>query len=275
MNFKYFSKNGEILPLEQAVVPISNLEYSYGFGVYETLRVKGKVVYFLSEHTERLFRSAKIIQLDHDFTQQQIEQTVKDLVNKLEDQVYNIKILLIGDDKKEEATVYIIPISPYFPDKKLYKQGIDTITFRYERLYPSAKTLNMLPSYLAYRSAKNADCYDALFINKHDCITEGTRTNFFTIKDRTLTTPQLLDVLEGVTRKMVIKVAKEKGFKIIEQNIKLADLSQYDGAFLTSTSSKIIPIKKIDNFEFMTIPDDLLSLMKYFNEFLDNYRLLY
>ena len=67
MDFKYFSKNGELLPVEDAVVPLANIEYQYGFGVYETIRVVHGTPYFLKDHLERLQESARLIGLEHSF----------------------------------------------------------------------------------------------------------------------------------------------------------------------------------------------------------------
>ena len=136
-------------------------------------------------------------------------------------------------------------------------------------MYPQAKTLNMLASYLAYREAKEKNCYDALFVNRNGNIIEGTRTNFFTIKGRTIYSPLEKNILLGVTRKHILEVAKQNGFVIEEKNIPLTGLSEYDGAFLTGTSIKILPIKKVDNFEYGGIPDDLKKLMLAFDEYLN------
>src|SRR3990167_8822085 len=67
MDFKYFSRNGKILPIEDATIPLSNIEYQYGFGVYESIRIANGTPLFLNEHLERLENSAKIIGLEHSF----------------------------------------------------------------------------------------------------------------------------------------------------------------------------------------------------------------
>jgi branched-chain amino acid aminotransferase len=264
--FNFFSKNGQILPVEQAVIPLSNIEYSYGFGVYETLKVRHGILYFVDQHVERLFHSAEIIDLKHSFTKEDVKRYIKELVSKLEVDAGNIKMLLIGG---REPQLYIQALAPLFPDRKLYSDGAKTITVHYERLYPNAKTLNMFPSYMAYRKAKEAECYDALLLNKSGNIIEGTRTNFFAVKVNVLYTPPLKEVLEGVTRQTVISVAEKNGFKLVEEDIPFDKISDYDGAFLTSTSTKIVPIKQIDEFTFPEIPQVLKQLMKFYDTFLD------
>lgn len=273
MEFKYFSQNGKILPIEQAVIPIGNIEYAYGFGVYENLRIANGLAYFLKDHVERLIESAKIIGISHPFDPSFVEGSIIDLVKKTKINTYNLKILLIGGTTKEKASLYIFCLNPLFPDKKLYRDGAKFITYNHERPFPHAKTLNMLQSYIAYKKAKESGAYDALLINHDGFILEGTRTNFFCIKDKVIYTPRELDILLGVMRKATLKVASENNYQIVEKNIKLDDIKSYDGAFVTSTSSKIIPVKSINDY-VLNIPETLKELMMLLNNFLEkNFRL--
>ena len=268
MAFQYFSKNGEVLPISDAVIPLSSIEYQYGFGVYETIRVSNKLAYFVVDHIERLGESARIIGLEHQFTGEQIQKSIAELIKKNKVESANIKVLLIGATKKEDSQLFIICLNPLFPDKKLYREGASFVTYNYVRAFPHAKTLNMLQSYLAYKKAKESGAYDALLINNEGCITEGTRTNFFCINGKTIISPREDEILLGVTRKAVLHVAKENGYEVEERDITWGDLEKCDGAFVTSTSSKIIPIRKIDDLEFRG-PAALQELMKLFDLFLD------
>ncbi|MDP2648502.1 MAG: aminotransferase class IV [Patescibacteria group bacterium] len=267
--FAYFSKNGELLPDAEAVVPLSDIAYSYGFGVYESIRVVAGIPYFMADHAKRLLASAEILGLEHTLTQEFVESTVRALIEKNAVNDCNVKVLLVGAKRAEDATLYIQCLNPLFPDKKLYRDGVRCISVEYERIFPHAKSLSMLRSYLAYRDAKNAGAYDALLVDGEGCIREGTRTNFFCIKDKTLYSPPEGKILLGVTRKAVLKVAAEEGFAIEERDIKYTDISAYDGAFLTSTSSKILPIRSVDDTTLPPQPDTLRQLMEAFGRFFD------
>ena len=269
MTFDFFSRNGNILPVAEAKVPLSNIEYSYGFGVYESIRVSNGVTYFLEEHIERLLGSARTISLEHPFSGKIVSRATAELLAENSAETCNVKILLIGGRTPEEPEFNILCLNPLFPDKKMYRDGVACVTYEYERPFPHAKTLNMLQSYLAYRKAKEADAYDALLINKRGCITEGTRTNFFCIQGKTLFSPNENDILLGVTRKAVLKVAADIGFEVVQKDIYPADLGGYDGAYLTSTSSKILPIRAIDNFQFTEQTAALKELMSAFDAFLE------
>lgn len=268
MAFDYFSKNGKVLPIEEANIPLSSIEYSYGFGVYETLRVSNRQIYFLKDHVERLMESARIIGLEHPFTEDIVGESISEIIAKNNAEICNIKMLLIGATSKEEAQLFIICLNPLFPDKKLYRDGATFTTYKYERVFPHAKTLNMLQSYLAYREAKKLGAYDSLLINRDGHITEGTRTNFFCIKDKIIYTPLEKDILLGVTRKSLLKVAVENGYEIVEKDIKIDDIANFDGAFISSTSSKIVPIKSIDEQVLKPQPEALKKLMSLFDDFL-------
>ena len=269
MTFPYFSKNGKMLPISEAHVSLSNIEYSYGFGVYETIRVNNKIPYFLKEHLERLELSAKTIGLDHIFNTGQKTEMVSSFIEKISEATFNLKLLLIGAVKKEDAQIFILASSPLFPERKWFKEGIKTITLKYERYWPHAKTLNMLGSYIAYKKAKENGCYDALLINRREEITEGTRTNVYFVKGSTLYSPPSSDILLGVMRMVLLRLIQASKIGFRQVCIPYKDISKFDGAFLTSTSSKILPIKQIDDYYFGEIPSLTRNLMKKLNEYLD------
>jgi branched-chain amino acid aminotransferase len=268
MAFGVFSKNGVILESKEAVMPLSNIEYAYGFGVYETVRaVRGKPL-FLTDHLERLMHSAVLLGLKHTFSPPQIERWTDELLTSIDADACNLKMLLIGAKTPEEATLFILPLAPLFPDRKLYTKGAKAITREYERILPQAKCLNMLGSYLAYRDAKAAGAYDALLLNRHRCITEGTRTNFFAMKGRTIISPPKEEILLGVTMKHMLQAAAACGMPVEYRPVPLADLPSFDAAFLTSTSSKVMPLATVDDLTF-TITPPLKELMDAFDEVSD------
>ncbi len=268
MSNDYFSHNGTVLPSKQAIVRLDNIQYSYGFGVYETLRVTRGVVFFMREHVERLFESARIIGLEHHFDATLIKDSIADVLKAGGTTDCNLKMLLIGGQKPQSADLYILVLNPLYPDRKLYRNGAHSVSYRYERYLPHAKTLNMLPSYLAYRTARMAGAYDALLVNSAGCITEGSRTNFFCIQGKTIVSPPESELLLGVMRAAVLKVAHENNYTYIERDIPISSLEKYDGAFLTSTSSKIIPLRSVDNLKLPNPPEALHVLEDKLDEFL-------
>ena len=155
------------------------MAFAYGFGVYETLKVRHGVLYFPEMHEERLWHSAEVIGLEHPFRSGDFRQFLDALVEANTVGDANLKALLLGGSSASEARLAIVALNPLFPDRKKYKQGGTVISWRGERVYPQAKTLNMLVSYLAYREAQSQDAYDAILVNRDNQFTEGTRTNLF------------------------------------------------------------------------------------------------
>lgn len=247
--------------MERAVVPLASIEYSYGFGVYETICVRNGELLFLGDHTERLLRSASLLKLKHTLKAEILEQWAQALSEKLQDDSYNLKILLIGAKQEADVTLAIIPLQPRFPEKKWYKRGVETITVAFDRPIPTAKTLNMLRSYLAQREATEHGCYEALSLHEDGCIYEGTRSNFYAVRGGAVITPPRGTILEGITQTHVLALAREHGIEVREDRIPAAEIPNFDGAFLTSSSAKVMPIRKIGSHEFAGIPETTKRLM--------------
>src|SRR5690606_6278784 len=131
----------------------------------------------------------------------------------------NLKMLLYGGNSTEDAQLIILASAPYYPNRKWYNEGVKLISFEYERWMPQAKTLNMLPSYFYYKEAKRQDAYDALLLDRQGNMLEGTRTNVFFIKDRTIVSPPKEVILEGVTLMSLEKIIASTNFDIIYRSV--------------------------------------------------------
>ena len=268
MDLTHAMLNGSLIRAEEAVISAYNIEYTYGFGVYESIRVTNGIAYFLDNHIERLLESARIISLFHSVSHDDVRSWVHALMATITDESYNLKILLIGAPSPERVQCFILPLRPSFPDKRWYKRGVTVSVAQYERLFPQAKTLNMLGSYLAYNSAKKNGHYDALLTERNGHITEGTRTNVLFIRGNSIVTPPNESILPGITRDVVLHVAQKLHIPLLIEPIPLTRISEFGGAFLTSTSSKILPIRAVADQEFGELPPTLLSLMNEFSSYL-------
>lgn len=262
MSFDYISRNLQISPASEAQVSLQNIAFSYGYGVYENIRVTNGEIRYLDEHLERLETSCKYLEIKPKFSLDQIKYACIELNNQYPEQTYNMKIILIGGKDQE---MFVLPLAPKFVDKKLYRDGVSVMPVKYERYLPQAKSLNMLGSYMVYTQAQKAGAYDALLINSKDEILEGSRTNFYAIKDNTIYTAPENEVLAGVTRKHIIDFAKSSGYEITYKSPKITELDNYDGFFISNTSSKLLPINSIDDKNF-EITENLKELASYFRK---------
>ena len=265
------SINGAIQPISKAHISVNSIEAEYGFGVYESIKIRNNTIYFLDKHIERLFNSASLIDLDHIFLPVQIESFVRNFVKELGEESCNLKLLLYGGATKEKSNLFILSTVPFYPNRKWYKEGVSLKSYTYERWMPQAKTLNMLASYYLYKKSKNEGCYDALLLDHNGNMIEGTRTNIYFTKGKQIYSPEKKQILQGVTMLTLEKVLqKNLQFKLIHESIPLQDISKFDGMFLTSTSSKILPVKQVDSFSFHSISKDILELIEMYERALDN-----
>lgn len=269
MTFEKFSKNGLILPIDQATARLDDTAFTYGYGVYETLKIRNNTLYFPELHAQRLLNSAKTIELQHDLTEQKIILLLKELQKQIKEESYNFKILLIANN--QNADIYIIPLAPLYPKPEYYTQGVKVITYQGERQYPQAKTLNMLTSFIAYKKAKEQQAYDALLIDNQGNIREGTRTNIIYEINNQLYTPPLSTILEGVTLITLCQALQEKNIHIQERELKLTEINQCQSILILSTSTKTAPIRQINN---QTIPTSQTArqIIKTYDEYLQKYK---
>lgn len=272
MTFEHALHNGELVALSDATAPLSNIGFVYGFGVYESVRVHEGMALFLDDHMQRLEVSASTIGLEHAFTQEQLHEWTAMLVETCGDGVYNFKYLLLGGRTAEDAELWILPSSPRFVDRKLYRDGASLMTVAGERAFPTSKTLNMLPSYLAFTGARREGHADALFVHSDGVIREATTANLFTLSGGVLCTPADEHVLAGVTRKYVLEVARSSGLTVEYTDFTLDTLLTAQNVFITSTGKKILPISQIDDHDLGVPSDELRSLMTAFDDFLAGVR---
>ena len=258
------SINGRIVDKNQAVLSLQSIEAQYGFGVYENIKVRKNVVYFVDEHIERLLHSAKCIALSHGFTSSHIYKDLLAYKTALRIDSYNLKLLLLGGKSEKESQLVILAALPKYPKKQWYRDGVSVVSYQHERFMPEAKTLNMLPSYFFYKKAASRGHYDAILLDDKNHVIEGTRTNIFFIKGKKIYHPPIKKILLGVTMMTLKRVLAKNGFNFEEKEVGLKEIIKYDGMMLTSTSSKILPVCKVDDVR-MPIPESLRDIIKIYD----------
>jgi branched-subunit amino acid aminotransferase/4-amino-4-deoxychorismate lyase len=270
MTGSWCSLNGRLIPVREGVVGVDDIDFAYGYGVYETLKVRKGVLFFPELHGERLLHSASVIGLAHPFTAEAAGTWIRELVRANKTRDANIKILLIGGASASGARLYIMTLNPLFPGRKLYRDGAGAIVYPGERVFPQAKTLNMLVSTLAFRAARTAGAYDALLRTSGGLLTEGTRTNLFFTDGAAVYTPPGNTVLEGVTKITLSEALKEEGIPLIERELPEKDIPLYRGYFLSSTSTRVMPLNRVGDFS-PSVPDIIRRVVEVYDAWLDRY----
>lgn len=249
--------NGKFVDKEDAKVSVYDHGLLYGDGIFEGIRVYDGVIFKLKEHIDRLYDSAKSIILKIPHSKEEMEKIVVDTVkiNNLRDAYIRLVITRgIGDlgldpEKCPEPTVFCIaePMKPLLGDS-----GIRVITSSIRRLpvdvlNPAVKSLNYLNSILAKIQANYAGVDEAFLLDSEGYVAEGTGDNIFVVKNGVIKTPPLSSsVLKGITRDVVIDLAKDMGYSILEEKLTLHELYVADELFITGTAAELVPVIEID-----------------------------
>ncbi|HBE89989.1 MAG: hypothetical protein A3E37_02025 [Candidatus Andersenbacteria bacterium RIFCSPHIGHO2_12_FULL_46_9] len=246
---KYISHNGKLVNPEQATIPVLSKAMFFNFAVYESIKVVAGKGFFTEYHIDRLLHSASLIGLEHSFSKKNILRWIDDLSKNSENKDLLIRILLMGaGDENEEPQLFMFPLGLTFYPDKFYRRGVKVITYEGERMLPQAKSKDLLLNFLAHRVAVKSDALDAILVDRGGNMREGTRTNLFAIKGNSLVTSPVDKVLDGITRRILFEAVRgDEKLSVVEEDIPLKDIENYDGFFLTSTSMNVMPIRQIDD----------------------------
>lgn len=252
--------DGEFVPREEAKISVFDHGLLYGDGVFEGIcSYKGKV-FKLTEHFDRLDESAKTLMLQIPLSRAEMQEAVLNTLrlNKLEDAYIRLVVtrgegdLGLDPRKCQKARVIIIADKIALYPRELYDKGLEIITvptrsIPIESLNPQMKSLNYLNNILAKIEAINGGAAEALMLNAEGYVTECSGDNIFILKPgRLLTPPSYLGALEGITRGVVMDLAKELGLKVREKVFTRHELYNAEECFLTGTAAEIIPVVKVD-----------------------------
>ncbi len=259
--------DNKFLDIEKAKVGILTHSLQYGSGIFEGIRSyklnNSKIgIFRLEDHIKRLFRSTKIYSMDIIYSDFQLINAVKKLlkINKLNSSYirpfvfYNDqKIGLDTLNKKISVFIAAVKFGDYFPNKN---KGIKCKISSWHRINSSILPVeakasgNYLNSIIASNEAKNAGFDEAILLSDNGYVAEGPGENIFLVKDNVLITPDnSSDILLGITRDSIIKIAKSLKIEVIERRIHKEELYTSDELFFTGTAAEITPILNVDGIE--------------------------
>lgn len=252
--------DGKLLPEKDAKISVFDHGLLYGDGVFEGIRSYNGRIFKLEEHIDRLFRSAKAIDLKIPMSRKKMMEAVAETckANKTDSGYIRLVVtrgvgtLGLNPYSCKKPSVIIIAANIQLYPKKLYENGLSIVTVGTIRNHPEAinpciKSLNYLNNVLAKIEAINAGVMEAILLNTQGFVAEATGDNIFMVSGKKLiTTPTHAGVLEGITRDVVMELAAGIGFKVCEQLITRYDLYNADEVFLTGTAAEVIGVASID-----------------------------
>ena len=218
-----------------------------GKSLYEVIRIEEGVPLFVEKNLKRLENSAKITNLILPISKEEIRKKINKLIQVNEVKIGNIKIVF--NFFKDKCNFYAYFLKHNYPTKEQYANGVDTIFFHGERRNPNAKIVNTEFRASIEAKMKENNAYEALLIDRNGNITEGSRSNIFMVRDKTVYTAPLKDVLPGTTRDSIIEVVLKCGYEFKEKRINYKDITKIDGMFISGTLSKVLPIRKIESIQ--------------------------
>jgi branched-chain amino acid aminotransferase len=261
----YIWLDGDFIPWDEARVHILTHTLHYGLGVFEGIRAyhchDGRTAIFrLSEHIQRLYDSAHVMQLAMPFTKAQVEEACIEILRRNQQkEAYLRPLVFIGDGvmglNPGNNPIRVSIISwlwgAYLGDEGLTK-GVRLKTSAFTRhhvriMMTKTKTVgNYVNSILAKREALQAGYDEAILLDSEGYVSEASGENIFIVKDGVLRTPPLTSILPGITRDAILTLARNLGIPTREGKFSLDDLYLADEAFLTGTAAEVTPIREVD-----------------------------
>ena len=252
--------DGQFYDEANAKISVFDHGLLYGDGIFEGIRAYNGRVFKLKEHIDRLFYSAKAILLSIPLSHEDVMKAVVDTCrqNGIRDGYIRLVVtrgpggLGLNPNRCKKPCVIVIADKIQLYPVEMYERGLDIITVPTVRnlhsaLNPAIKSLNYLNNILAKIEANNGGCEEAIMLNSEGYVSECTGDNIFIIKDGQMFTPPLsAGALYGITRGVVMDLARLSGMTVTEPNLTRYDLFNADECFLTGTGAELIPVVKID-----------------------------
>lgn len=265
--------DGKMVPWREANTHVLTHTLHYGMGVFEGVRaynadgdtanggVQGTSIFKLQEHTDRLFRSAHILNMKIPYSKDELNDAQLAAVreNNL-DSAYLRPMVFFGSEgmglRADNLKVHVIVAAwewgSYLGDDNL-QNGIRIRTSSYTRHHVNSAMCrakangHYFNSMLALQEALTDGYDEALLLDTYGFVAEGSGENIFIIKDGALYTPDLTSALDGITRNTIFKFCQDLGIEVFERRITRDDIYTADEAFFTGTAAEVTPIRELDN----------------------------
>ena len=257
--------DGQFVPWREAKIHVLTHTLHYGMGVFEGVRAyhadQGTAIFRLQEHTERLFRSAHIMNMKVPHDKQTINEATRAAVreNNL-DSAYIRPMMFYGsegmglraDNLKVHTIIAAWSWGSYLGEEGLEK-GIRIRTSSYTRHHVNISMCkakangHYINSMLALQEALSCGYDEALLLDVDGFVAEGSGENIFIVRDGVIYTPELTSALEGITRDTIFSLAKDLGYTVKEKRITRDEVYVADEAFFTGTAAEVTPIRELDN----------------------------
>ncbi len=258
--------DGEMVDWRDAKVHFLTHTFHYGLGVFEGVRAYqtpsgDSCIFRLQEHTDRLFRSAKILGMTIPYTKEQLNDAHKAVVreNKLAEAYlrpmcfYGSEAMGLRADNLKTHAAVASWAWPSYMDPESFEKGIKVRTSSFTRHHPNITMCkakangNYINSMMALREALSGGADEALLLDPEGYVAEGSGENVFIVRNGVIQTPELTSCLDGITRNTIMVLAQELGYTVEERRISRDEVYVADEAFFTGTAAEVVPIRELDD----------------------------
>ncbi len=244
--------NGEYVADDAAKVAVTDLGITRGYGVFDYLRTYSGRPFHLQDHLERLAYSAMTLGLELSHSLSEIAEIVATLLKNNSYPESAVKIIATGGISPDQflpsgpssLMILVYPLKTF--SDICYAEGINVATTSLKRSFPWAKTLHYAPAIVALQKGKTFNAQEILYLNEKNELLEAATCNAFVVKGRKiLTTPESADILIGITRNVILKIAEDH-FEIEQRMVSLKEIEECDELFITSSTREVMPVVKVD-----------------------------
>ncbi len=275
---KYCYFNGKIVALNKVGINPYDIGLLRGYGVFDVMCTENKKPFLLDLHWKRLQNSARELNLKIPIAKNEYKNILQKIIKLNGFSKSTIRTLLTGGPSDNgfnhisgnETFLILIEKSISSP-KEIYSKGAKVITLKYNRQFPLVKTTNYITAIKHQKIKEKNKAIEIIYFQNGNFL-EASTSNLFIVKNNKIVTPKE-NVLLGITRNLVIKLAKQKGIAIEEREISEEGFFAASEVFLTATNKGIVPIVKVDNREIGNgqVGEITKILIKTLNDFNDKY----
>ncbi|WP_420460555.1 aminotransferase class IV [Neolewinella sp.] len=245
--------NDRFLPSGAAQLPVSDLSILRGYGVFDYFRFAGGKPRFLDDHLARLQDSIDALHLELKVTDRGLTDIVHELIERNGGGDGGIRIVVTGglsaDGYTPTAPTLLLLGYPHLsPPTERYAMGCHCMLHHYERQLPRVKSIDYLEGIRIQPLLQQRGAQYPLYVDRDGLVRESDRSNFLIVHDGSLVTPYE-DILLGITRKHLLKLARQLNIPVEERAVSVAELLGADEAILCSTVKGALPITRVDGKE--------------------------
>jgi len=246
--------NGVIAGPEEAKISVLDHGLLFGDSVYETLRTYNGKPFLFSRHFARLEHSAKAIDLRLPWTRSKTLEEIRKTLFAGECRIRLVFTRGVGDVAADvetctDPTPIIIVVPLVVPPERIYKEGVEVVisTVRRSSRFADLKTGSLIHQVLARREAKARHAYEAILLTAAEKLSDGITSNIYIVRDGKLLTPSReAGIIEGITRGVVLDLAREIGIEVTEGLFDIDEIGRADEMFLTSSTREVVPIARVE-----------------------------